>query len=65
MDGNWAGWEVIPEFTDMSSEHILATLGGLQSRLTEWLGVEADLSSAAWMRSSVSERAQCEAIVAF
>ena len=55
----------MPEIRDMSREHILATLGGLQSRLSEWLGTELDLSSAAWMRSSVSERAEREAIVAF
>ena len=56
--------DLMAEF-DPTKKQTLVTLGRLQNRLSEWLGTEVDLSSAAWMRSSVSERAKREAILAF
>lgn len=56
--------DLMAEF-DPARQQTLVTLGGLQNRLSEWLGAEVDLAVAAWMRSSVSERAKREALVAF
>lgn len=56
--------DLLAEF-DPAKTQTLVTLGALQSRMSEWLGAEVDLSSAAWLKSSVSERARQEAILAF
>jgi len=56
--------DLLAEF-DPAKRQTLVTLGGLQSGLEEWLGAHVDLSSAAWLKSAVSERAQRESIIAF
>ena len=43
----------------------LVKIGSLEHRLTEWLGVEVELSSAEWMREPVRSKAIREAVVAF
>ncbi len=50
---------------DKSKRLTLVTLGGLQSRLEELLGVNVDLSSTDWMKEPVRKRALEEAVVAF
>lgn len=50
---------------DASKRLTLVTLGRLQSRLSELLGVEVDLSSSAWMKEPVRTKAMYEAVRAF
>ncbi len=50
---------------DASKRLTLVTMGRLQSRLSELLGVEVDLSSTEWMREPVRTRAIREAVLAF
>jgi uncharacterized protein len=50
---------------DPSKPVTLVTLGSLESRLSRLLGAKVDLSSAAWLKPTVSERALREAVVAF
>jgi predicted nucleotidyltransferase len=56
--------DLIAEF-DKSKRLSLVAVGRLQTRLSELLGVEVDLSSADWMREPVRSRALREAILAF
>ena len=50
---------------DKSRRLTLVTLGGLESRLTDLLGVKVDLSSPGWLRESIRDRVIEEAILAF
>jgi predicted nucleotidyltransferase len=50
---------------DQSKQLTLVTLGSLQSRLTDLLGMSVDLSSAEWMKETVREQVLREAVVAF
>jgi uncharacterized protein len=50
---------------DKSRRVTLVTVGGLQSRLTDLLGVNVDLSSEDWMKESVRKQALQEAVLAF
>ncbi len=50
---------------DKSKRLTLVKVGSLQSRLTDLLGVNVDLSSAEWMREPVKSRALREAVLAF
>ena len=50
---------------DKSRRFTLVTLGGLESRLTDLLGVKVDLSSPEWMRESIRDRVLEEAILVF
>jgi len=50
---------------DKSRHLTLVTLGGLESRLTDLLGVKVDLSSPEWMRDSIRDRVLEEAILVF
>jgi len=50
---------------DKSRQLTLVTLGGLESRLTDLLGVKVDLSSPEWMRESVRDRVLQEAVLVF
>ena len=50
---------------DKSERLTLVKIGSLQHRLSEWLGVEVELSSADWMREPVRSKAIREAVVAF
>ncbi len=50
---------------DESKRLTLVTVGSLQNRLTELLGVNVDLSSPGWMREPVKSRALREAVSAF
>lgn len=50
---------------DASRRFTLVTLGRLESRLTDLLGVKVDLSSPAWMPQPVREQALREAVLAF
>ena len=50
---------------DKSRRLTLVKLGGLQERLSEWLGTEVDLSSAEWMKEPVRSRAMREAVLVF
>lgn len=50
---------------DRSKRLSLVTVGRLQSRLSELLGADVDLSSADWMREPIRSRALSEAILAF
>lgn len=43
----------------------LVRVGRIQSRLSELLGTQVDLSSADWMREPIRSRALSEAILAF
>ncbi len=43
----------------------LLMLGGLQYDLSQTLGVEVDLSSAAWLKEPIRQRALREAVLAF
>lgn len=50
---------------DRSKRLSLVTVGRLQSRLSELLGADVDLSSADWMKEPIRSRALSEAILAF
>ena len=50
---------------DASKRLTLVTLGRLQGRLSELLGVEVDLTSSTWMKEPVRTRAMYEAVRAF
>ncbi len=50
---------------DRSKRFTLVSVGRLQNRLTELLGVNVDLSSPEWLREPVRERALREAVLAF
>jgi predicted nucleotidyltransferase len=50
---------------DASRRITLVTLGRLQGRLSELLGVKVDLSSSEWMKEPVRTKATHEAIRAF
>ena len=50
---------------DKSKRFTLVTLGGLESRLADLLGVKVDLSSPEWMRESIRNRVLEEAILVF
>jgi len=50
---------------DKSRRWTLVKVGSLQSRLTDLLGVNVDLSSPDWMREPVKSRALGEAVSAF
>jgi predicted nucleotidyltransferase len=50
---------------DASKRLTLVTLGRLQGRLSELLGVEVDLTSAEWMKEPVRTKAMHEAVRAF
>jgi predicted nucleotidyltransferase len=50
---------------DKSRRFTLVTLGGLESRLTDLLGVKVDLSSPECMRDSIRDRVLQEAISVF
>jgi predicted nucleotidyltransferase len=50
---------------DASKRLTLVTLGRLQCRLSELLGVEVDLSSSAWMKEPVRTKVMDEAVRAF
>jgi uncharacterized protein len=56
--------DLVADF-DSSKRLTLVTLGRLQSRLSELLGVEVDLSSPAWMKDPVRTKAMHEAVRAF
>jgi len=56
--------DLLAEF-DKSRRLTLVTVGSLQSRLSELLGVPVDLSSAEWMREPIRSTALREAILAF
>ncbi len=56
--------DLLAEF-DKSKRLSLIRVGSLQSRLSELLGAQVDLSSAEWMREPVRSRALREAILAF
>jgi predicted nucleotidyltransferase len=50
---------------DKSKRFTLVTVGNLESRLADLLGVKVDLSSPDWMRESVRNRVLQEAVLAF
>jgi predicted nucleotidyltransferase len=50
---------------DSSKRLTLVVLGRLQSRLSELLGAEVDLSSSAWMKEPVRTKVMGEAVRAF
>lgn len=50
---------------DKSKRITLLTVGRLESRLGDLLGVKVDLSSADWMKEPVGRRALQEAVIAF
>jgi len=50
---------------DKSARLTLVKVGGLQSRLTDMLGVNVDLSSPEWMKEPVRLQALREAVLAF
>ena len=56
--------DLMAEF-DRSQRLTLVKVGSLQSRLTELLGMNVDLSSSDWMREPVKSRALREAVSAF
>jgi predicted nucleotidyltransferase len=56
--------DLLAEF-DVSKPVTLVTVGRLESRLSDLLGVAVDLSSSRWLREPVRERAMEEAVVAF
>ncbi len=56
--------DVMVDF-DNSSLQTLVTVGRLQSRLTDMLGHQVDLSSAEWMKEPVRTQALREAVLAF
>jgi uncharacterized protein len=50
---------------DRSRRLTLVTVGRLESRLADLLGVKVDLSSPEWMRESIRERVLKEAVLVF
>jgi predicted nucleotidyltransferase len=56
--------DLLAEF-DKSKHLTLVSIGSLQSRLAEILGVDVDLSSEDWMREPVRTKALSEAVLAF
>ena len=50
---------------DKSKRVTLVTMGNLESRLADLLGVRVELSSADWMREPVRKQALCEAVFVF
>jgi hypothetical protein len=50
---------------DKSKPITLLTVGRLESRLRDLLGVKVDLSSADWMKEPVRNQALREAVIAF
>lgn len=50
---------------DKSKRLTLVTVGRLQSRLTDMLGANVDLSSPQWMKEPIRREAISEAILAF
>ncbi|MFZ0704142.1 MAG: nucleotidyltransferase domain-containing protein [Candidatus Korobacteraceae bacterium] len=56
--------DLLAEF-DKSKRLSLVRVGNIQSRLSELLGVDVDLSSAEWMKEPIRSRALREAILAF
>src|SRR6202453_4199590 len=50
---------------DKSKRVTLLTVGRLESRLEDLLGVRADLSAAEWMKEPVRMQALREAVIAF
>lgn len=50
---------------DKSRRFTLVSVGRIQSRLTEMLGTQVDLSSSEWMRESARKKALREAVLAF
>jgi predicted nucleotidyltransferase len=56
--------DLLAEF-DRSKRLSLVTVGRLQSRLSELLGTDVDLSSAEWMMEPVRSTALSEPILAF
>lgn len=50
---------------DKSKRVTLVTMGNLESRLADLLGVKVELSSADWMREPVRKQALREAVFAF
>jgi uncharacterized protein len=50
---------------DKSRRLTLVKVGSLQSRLTDLLGVNVDLSSSEWMKEPVRRQALREAVLAF
>jgi predicted nucleotidyltransferase len=50
---------------DRSKRLTLVTIGRLQGRLSELLGVAVDLTSTEWMKEPVRTRAMYEAVLAF
>lgn len=50
---------------DRSKRLTLVTVGRLESRLGDLLGVKVDLSSADWMKELVRRQALREAVIAF
>ena len=50
---------------DKSKRLTLVKVGSLQSRLTDLLGVNVDLSSPEWMKEPVKSKALREAVLAF
>jgi hypothetical protein len=56
--------DLVADF-DASKRLTLVTVGRLQSRLSEMLGVEVDLTSSKWMKEPVRTKAMHEAVLAF
>jgi uncharacterized protein len=56
--------DLLAEF-DKSKHLTLVSVGSLQSRLADILGVDVDLSSEDWMREPVRTKALSEAVLAF
>jgi predicted nucleotidyltransferase len=50
---------------DKSRRFTLVSLGRLESRLSDLLGVKVDLTSPEWMRETVRSRALGEAVLVF
>jgi uncharacterized protein len=50
---------------DTSGRMSLLTIGRLESRLSDLLGVRVDLSSPGWLKESVKQQALDEAVSAF
>lgn len=50
---------------DQTKSYTLVSVGRLETRLRDILGVKVDLSSADWMREPVRTRAIREAVLAF
>jgi predicted nucleotidyltransferase len=50
---------------DKSRQFTLVTVGNLETRLADLLGVKVELSSADWMREPVRQQALREAVLAF